>query len=213
MSNKTKLLKSTDQERLRSVALVLEATTTAHDSRTAMLTCAGNLELQLWYCVEYLAVENGLRVEDLSRQACASCVQQSSQPIHTQVLLWSWWDKGRRIAHPMRPRPNLGPGACCIFAVNFGDFVHLPRDIIFVPCNLCICYSPTRDLHAAKSAAIGLLFRWPCLSIPIRKALALFFICIFRSLPSLNLSYLTFSHLPKIYLHFTWFSFMINNGF
>ncbi len=87
MSNKTKLLKSTDQERLRSVALVLEATTTAHDSRTAMLTCAGNLELQLWYCVEYLAVENGLRVEDLSRQACASCVQQSSQPIHTQVLL------------------------------------------------------------------------------------------------------------------------------
>jgi hypothetical protein len=145
ISNKTKLLKSTDQEQLRNLALVLEATTTAHDSRTAMLTCAGNLELQLWYCVEYLAVENGFRVEDLSCQASASCVQQSSQPIHTQVLLRSWWDKGRRIAHPMRPRPNLGPRACCIFAVNFGDFVHHPSRIIFVPCNPCICYSPTRD--------------------------------------------------------------------
>jgi hypothetical protein len=65
ISNKTKLLKSTDQEQSRSVALLLESTTTAHDSRTAMYRLVWSFSLVPG--VEYLAVENGLRVEDLLR--------------------------------------------------------------------------------------------------------------------------------------------------
>jgi hypothetical protein len=57
ISNKTKLLKSPDQVQLRSVALVLEATTSAHDSRTAMYRLVWSFSLVP--AAEYLAVEMG----------------------------------------------------------------------------------------------------------------------------------------------------------
>jgi hypothetical protein len=192
ISNKTKQLKSPDQVQLRSVALVLEATTTAHDSRTAMYRLVWSFSLVPG--AEYLAVEMGWELNSFRvKLVLHVCNKVLSQFIH-MCCYEADETKGSEGLH--NQWPNLGPRACC---VNFGDLVHHPRRIIFVLCDLWISYSPSRDLHTAKPAAIGLLFRWPCLSIPIYKALALFFICIFRLLPSLNLSYLTFSDLPQFY--------------
>jgi hypothetical protein len=42
----------------------------------------------------------------------------------------------------------------------------------------------------------------PCTDFNIRKALTLFFLCIFKSFPSLNQQCLTFSHLVETYIHF-----------
>jgi len=95
---------------LRSVTLVLEeATATAHDSRTAMLMCAGKFGAPAWYYVEYLAVENGLRVEDLRRQASAFvCATKFSANSHTGAAAMKLMRQREKDCTPNETTTNLG---------------------------------------------------------------------------------------------------------
>jgi hypothetical protein len=149
--------------------------------------------------VEYLAVENGLRVEDLLRtklvlrvcnkvlsqfthRCCYEADETKGEWLHTQ------WDPDQTWVQ--------------VHVAYFQETSATLYAILVVLCScrvICVYATAPPGNHATKPAATGLRLRWPCLSIPICKAVALFFICIFRLLSSSNLYYLTFSDLPPFY--------------